>query len=191
MTILNDSGFAVTIHPGDLRFSAAHFITFDGTCENLHGHNFHVRVHASGQNNADAFVVDFVYLNRVAAQVCDELHDRVLLPGESAEVHIEHADGLTHVRSYDKRFTFPADNCAILPIRNATAEMLAAYLCQRLLDTLGPAGALSHVELLEVAVEEADQQWGISRRRITPGEHADRSPSASAAGAPLGERSPL
>ncbi len=181
----------MTIHPGDLRFSAAHFITFNGTCENLHGHNFHVRVHASGQNNPDAFVVDFVYLNRVAAQVCAELHDRVLLPGQSAEVHIEHADGLTHVRSYDKRFAFPTANCAILPIRNATAEMLAAYLNQRLLDTLGPAGALSDVDLLEVAVEEADQQWGICRRRIAPVEHGDHLDAACAAGDPSDERSPL
>ncbi|MCG8122586.1 MAG: 6-carboxytetrahydropterin synthase, partial [Candidatus Thiodiazotropha taylori] len=29
--------------PGELHFNSAHFITFNNSCENLHGHNFHVR----------------------------------------------------------------------------------------------------------------------------------------------------
>ena len=64
------SKFAVRVHPGELHFNAAHFITFNGTCENLHGHNFHVKLEARGGNTGDAFVIDFVLLNRLAAAVC-------------------------------------------------------------------------------------------------------------------------
>ncbi|MBV9711092.1 MAG: 6-carboxytetrahydropterin synthase, partial [Ktedonobacteraceae bacterium] len=34
----------VKIEGGYLRFSAAHFITFGGRCERLHGHNYGVLV---------------------------------------------------------------------------------------------------------------------------------------------------
>ena len=158
--------FAVSVHPGELHFSAAHFITFSNTCENLHGHNFHVRIQAWGDNNEDAFVIDFVQLNRLAAGICAELNDRILLPGRSEEVSVHQTDGQIEVSSYGKRFSLPTENCLILPIANTTAEMLAWYLMERLVPLLESHTTLTHVESLEIAVEEADQQWGICRRRI-------------------------
>ncbi|WP_316369519.1 6-pyruvoyl trahydropterin synthase family protein [Candidatus Thiodiazotropha sp. CDECU1] len=161
--------FAVDVHPGELHFNSAHFITFDSSCENLHGHNFHVRIQAHGDNNDDAFVIDFVQLNRLAAEVCLSLHDKILLPGTSTEVTIEEGDGQIEVASYDKRFSLPAVNCLILPVANTTAEMLAWHIMESLLPKLEASSALTHVETLEVAVEEADNQWGICRRRIKSG----------------------
>lgn len=162
--------FGVRIEPLELHFNAAHFITFDDSCENLHGHNFHVRVEISGTNTADAFVVDFVWLTRLASGICAELHDRVLLPGESVEVHLEDRGDQIEVRSHDKRFSFPTANCAVLPLANTTAEMLAAYLCERLRAELDQAGITQGLDGLEVAVEEADRQWGICRHPLG---HAD------------------
>jgi 6-pyruvoyltetrahydropterin/6-carboxytetrahydropterin synthase len=154
------------VNPGELHFNSAHFITFDNSCENLHGHNFHVRIDAYGDNNPDAFVIDFVALNRLAAEICLQLHDKVLLPGESQEVSIKECDGQIEVTSYDKHFSLPTENCLILPIANATAEMLAWHIMDSLIPVLESRKALDHVEVLEVAVEEADQQWGICRRNI-------------------------
>jgi 6-pyruvoyltetrahydropterin/6-carboxytetrahydropterin synthase len=161
--------FAVSVHPGELHFNAAHFITFNNTCENLHGHNFHVRIQAWGDNNADAFVIDFVLLSKLATDICQELHDKILLPGKSQEVSVQEADGQIEVISYDKRFSLPAGNCKILPIANPTAEMLASYIMDSLLPMLEAHDALTHVGGLEVAVEEADQQWGICRRELKAG----------------------
>ncbi|MES9981470.1 MAG: 6-carboxytetrahydropterin synthase, partial [Candidatus Thiodiazotropha sp. 6PLUC5] len=152
------------VHPGELHFNSAHFITFNNSCENLHGHNFHVRIQANGDNNDDAFVIDFVQLNRLAAEVCLQLHDKILLPGKSREVDIEEVGEQIEVKSYDKQFSLPVSNCLILPIANATAEMLAWYIMESLLPKLESDNALNHVETLEIAVEEADQQWGICRR---------------------------
>jgi 6-pyruvoyltetrahydropterin/6-carboxytetrahydropterin synthase len=158
--------FAVSVHPGELHFNAAHFITFNDSCENLHGHNFHVRIQAWGDNNDDAFVIDFVQLNRLAAGICLELNDRILLPGKSEEVSVHRTEGQIEVSSYGKYFSLPAENCLILPIANATAEMLAWYLMERLISMLETHTALAQVQTLEVAVEEADQQWGICRRSM-------------------------
>jgi len=158
------SEFAVRVHPGELHFNAAHFITFNGTCENLHGHNFHVELEARGGNTGDAFVIDFVRLTHLAAGICRELHDGVLLPGASAEVEITEQDGLVTASSYGKRFTLSAQSAIILPLPNTTAEMLALHISNRLVEALGAKDALANLHSLEVAVEEADNQWGIHRR---------------------------
>jgi 6-pyruvoyltetrahydropterin/6-carboxytetrahydropterin synthase len=158
--------FAVSVNPGELHFNAAHFITFDGICENLHGHNFHVRIQAFGDNNEDAFVIDFVALNKLAAEICLQMHDKILLPGESQEVRLTEQAGQIEVSSYDKYFSLPMENCLVLPLANTTAEMLAWYIMQKLIPVLAARNALAHVETLEVAVEEADHQWGICRHNL-------------------------
>lgn len=159
------TSYAVSIDPGTLRFSAAHFITYGGTCENLHGHNFHVRVGASGRTGSDALVVDFVLLTELARAVCDRLHDKVLLPADSAEMTFEERDACLHVASHGRRFAFPAENCLLLPLVNTTAEMLARYIGDRLLDALRARGQAG-LHRLDVAVEEADRQWGIVTREF-------------------------
>ncbi|MGB5832128.1 MAG: 6-carboxytetrahydropterin synthase [Thiohalocapsa sp.] len=155
------SEFAVRVHPGELHFNAAHFITYNGLCENLHGHNFHVKLEARGSNTGDAFVIDFVLLNRLAADICRELHDGVLLPGASREVEIAQQNEVVTASSYGKRFTVPAESAIILPLPNTTAEMLALHVSNRIVDKLNSHQALGNLRSLEVAVEEADNQWGI------------------------------
>jgi len=163
------SEFAVRVRPGELHFNAAHFITFGGTCENLHGHNFHLELEARGQNTDDAFVIDFVLLNRLAAQVCLELHDGVLLPADSTEVAIAERDGMVAVESYGKRFLLPRENAILLPVSNTTAEMLALHIGNRLVEALARSGADANLASLRVAVEEADNQWGIHIRNFPHG----------------------
>lgn len=164
------SHYAVRVQPGELHFNAAHFITFDGTCENLHGHNFHVRVEAHGENTGDAFVVDFVLLNRLAAAICADLHDGVLLPATSDEVSIDETpDGMLDVRSYERRFVLSRESCILLPVPNTTAEMLARHISDGLVDALERRAALGNLHRLEVAVEEADRQWGVYCREFGSG----------------------
>lgn len=160
------SEFAVLVHPGELHFNAAHFITFDKICENLHGHNFHVKLEARGDNTDDAFVIDFVLLNRLAAKICLELHDGVLLPATSQEVEIRVQDGMVSIDSYGKRFSVPEESAILLPLPNTTAEMLAFHIGQRLVEELRNREALNNLRSLEVAVEEADNQWGIHLQRF-------------------------
>ena len=53
--------FAVSVHPDELHFNAGHFITFDGTCENLHGHNWKVEVRVTGRELDEAGFIDAFY----------------------------------------------------------------------------------------------------------------------------------
>jgi 6-pyruvoyltetrahydropterin/6-carboxytetrahydropterin synthase len=47
--------------------------------------------------------------------------------------------------------------------------MLAFHISGRLLDELRTAQAIANLRSLEVAVEEADQQWGVYTRDVTRG----------------------
>lgn len=164
---MSSTRFAVRVSPGELHFNAAHFITFGQCCENIHGHNFHVRIEAHGENTGDAFVIDFVLLNRLAATICGELHDGVLIPQHNNAVDVTiRDDDLVEVRSYDKHFILSRSSCILLPVPNTTAEMLASHISDRLLDDLRTHAALGNLQRLEVAVEEADAQWGVCVREI-------------------------
>jgi 6-pyruvoyltetrahydropterin/6-carboxytetrahydropterin synthase len=56
-------------------FSAAHFLShYHGKCENLHGHNYRVRLWAKGSAlNEGGMLVDFALLKDALRQVCKKL----------------------------------------------------------------------------------------------------------------------
>jgi 6-pyruvoyltetrahydropterin/6-carboxytetrahydropterin synthase len=41
-----------------------------------------------------------------------------------------------HVRYRDREWMFPREDCVLLPIENTTAELLARYIAQRLVEDL-------------------------------------------------------
>ncbi len=54
---------------------------------------------------------------------------------------------------------FPRGDCILLPVPNTTAELMARYIGQRLLDELVQRGAARPSRLL-VGVDENTGQWG-------------------------------
>lgn len=160
---MTPSPFVTWVEPADLGFNSAHFITYGKVCENLHGHNFHTRVAAHGEDTGEGYVLDFVALTRLAREICQELSDRVILPATSPVVQLTEEDGLVKVESFGKRFWIEKAGCAILQIPNATAELIARHIGERLIEALHQENLAGGVHLLEVGVEEADRQWGFSR----------------------------
>ena len=59
----------------DAEFSAAHFLShYQGKCEQLHGHNYRVRLWAKGKElNEGGMLVDFALLKDVLRKVCKTL----------------------------------------------------------------------------------------------------------------------
>lgn len=64
----------------DFTFAAGHFIRgHTGGCENLHGHNYRVRVHAAAAElDALGMVVDFADLKAVVTEVLGPFDHRVI-----------------------------------------------------------------------------------------------------------------
>src|SRR5436853_5799611 len=78
----------VKVEGGYLRFSSAHFITFGGKCERLHGHNYGVLVEVEGELNDDKLVFDFTILKRLTREICQQLNHRFLLPVQNPHLDL-------------------------------------------------------------------------------------------------------
>lgn len=149
--------FSVRVSGDELVFSVAHFITYSGgTCEPLHGHDFHVAVEVSGPLDDDHCVIDFVELRRYVRDILAELDHRVLLPTghPTIQVELNQAEKQVHVNFEDQHWSFPEQNCRLLPIANTTAERMAEYIGQKLLDRL-PATLSKEITALNIEVRES------------------------------------
>jgi 6-pyruvoyltetrahydropterin/6-carboxytetrahydropterin synthase len=157
--------FRICINKKQILFAAAHFITFgEGTAESLHGHNYRAGVSLAGPLDAHHLVFDFVRLKRELEQVVLDLDHRTLLAAGNASLPVETTSGEVVVRAGERRYVFPATDVVILDVPNTTAEMLAAWIADRLLERLGPdAEGLTEIE---VEVEESDGQSAFCRRAL-------------------------
>ena len=144
-------------------FSAAHFITFAGNiCERLHGHNYRVEVEIFGPLDENQYVVDFIAARDELKKLTDELDHRVLLPDRHPLIKVTAGEQeVTAVFTPDgRRWVFPRGDCAILPVANTTAELLARYLADRLREALKSRLGFQ-AERIRLAVDENHGQWGM------------------------------
>jgi 6-pyruvoyltetrahydropterin/6-carboxytetrahydropterin synthase len=155
-------GFKVSVAKEYLSFSSAHFITLAGhQCESLHGHNYRIGVTVMGAVDPEcAFVVDFGVLKRIVRPYVQAIDHRVLLPTQNPKLQLQEEGERLLVGYLGKqKFVFPLSNCALLPVSNTTAEMLAEYFALRVRDDLRKEG-LDHLDAIEVEVEESAGQSG-------------------------------
>jgi len=159
--------FRISVSKDYLTFAAAHFITFRGhACESLHGHNYRVAIVIEGPIDPEChFVVDFAILKRIVRSRVDLLDHRVLLPADNPKLAFRQANDMTYVEYLGTQtYQFPTRDCAMLPIPNTTAEMLAEWFAMQVRDELEAAGG--KISLLEIEIEEsAGQSATYSERR--------------------------
>jgi 6-pyruvoyltetrahydropterin/6-carboxytetrahydropterin synthase len=156
-----NSSWSVRVTKDTLVFSAAHFITFNGTiCERLHGHNWRVEAAIEGDLDENQYVFDFIALRDGLQTLVSELDHRVLLPASHPRIVVEEsADGReVTARFEDRRWVFPVEDCRILPISNTTAELIAHWLANSLSSRLA-LSSIPGIRRLRVSVEENFGQW--------------------------------
>lgn len=151
---------SIRIEKETLRFSAAHFISFAGKCERLHGHNYAVSVYMEGELTNDRYVFDFVELKRIVRDICNRLDHRFLLPLKSDCLDIRESEGEVEVRFRERRYVFPEQDVLGLPVDNITAERLAEHMAHELHAELRDA---DNITVIEVGVEEAPGQTAYYR----------------------------
>jgi 6-pyruvoyltetrahydropterin/6-carboxytetrahydropterin synthase len=160
---MSDS-FRVRVAKAEHVFSAAHFITIGGACERLHGHNYHVAAEFSGPLDANRLVIDFLLVRARLRAIVANLDHYVLLPTQHPEMRVQD-DGREVTATFGgQRWVFPSGDCRLLPVVNTTAELLAAYIGERLLAELHTAAG--RVSSLRVEVDECDGQIAIWQRRL-------------------------
>jgi 6-pyruvoyltetrahydropterin/6-carboxytetrahydropterin synthase len=150
----------VSVERNRLHFASAHFATFHGQCEPLHGHNYMVIVDLEGDLAEDSWVWDFSDLKAKTKAICDEVDHKFILQRSSRVLTIREREREWEVAFGESaRYVFPKQDVAALPIDNSTAERLAEWLAGRLTESLREAGA-SSLRRLTVGVEEMPGQAG-------------------------------
>jgi 6-pyruvoyl tetrahydropterin synthase/QueD family protein len=152
----------VKVEGGNLRFCSAHFITFGGKCERLHGHNYGVLVELEGTLGEDQLVFDFTILKQLTREICHRLNHRFLLPMHNTHLHLTEQADAWEIRFGEKRYVFPRVDVVELPIDNSTAERLAEYICNELRRELA-VYKTTNLHTILVGVEEAPTQMAYYR----------------------------
>jgi 6-pyruvoyl-tetrahydropterin synthase len=161
-----DKRYEVFVSKDSFKFNAAHFMAYPGFRERLHGHNYRVSVRVEGRLNSDGYVVDFGDIKRAAHEICHAMNERTIVPVKSDCLDIERSAGEVRITCEDgSRFSFPETDCVLLPIAHSSAEELADYVCDRLLDAL-PGMPERGVTAVEVSVAEAPAQEARCRRAL-------------------------
>jgi 6-pyruvoyltetrahydropterin/6-carboxytetrahydropterin synthase len=151
--------YHVRIAKAEHVFSAAHFITFDGQCERLHGHNYHVAAEIRGPLDENHLVVDFLLVREKLREIVFKLDHYVLLPSEHPQLRVTETGNEVTVAYNDRRWIFPSGDCRLLPVANTTAELVAAYIGGQLLAALEPlVGKLAG---LRIELDECDGQIAV------------------------------
>lgn len=155
--------YRVTVDAGNLRFSAAHFITFGGKCERLHGHNYAVTATLEGALSEDRYVFDFVELKYLVKELCDRYDHRFLLARESAILTFQATPDEVEIRFRNRRYVFPKEDVLELPVDNITAERLAEHMAGELAALIGER---PNIYFVEVGVEESPGQTAFCRKSL-------------------------
>ena len=146
--------YKVRVTKDHLVFCSGHFISYEGDkCERLHGHNYRATVEVEGGLDDNFYVFDFIALKHRTKAITDELDHRMMLATRNALIAVEEGPKSVRVRYREREWVFPREDCVLLPIENTTAELLARYLAQRLLDDLRRHHRYEP-EVLRVEVEE-------------------------------------
>ena len=153
--------YRVRVTKDHLVFSAAHFITFNGSvCERLHGHNWRVAVEVAGPLDENSYVFDFIALRDAAQKLVGELDHRVLLPTQHPAIRVQ-ADNREVTATFEaRRWVFPREDCVLLPVANTTAELIARWLALQLRDIIRQHPN-QKLESLRVEIEENFGQWAM------------------------------
>jgi len=144
-----------------LIFSCGHFITYEGDeCERLHGHNYRVAVEVEGPLDVNHYVFDFIALKKRTQEIVAELDHHMLLPTRNKLISVEEGGKNVRVRFKDKEWSFPREDCILLPIENTTAELLAKWIAHRLRNSLQQQHNFVP-QTIRVEVEENIGQWAV------------------------------
>ena len=87
------------------------------------------------------------------------LDHRMLLPDRSPLITIKDDVENWQVQYKARRWSFPKDECVLLPVPNTTAELIAEYLNDHLRAAIEGRG-MPMPEVVRVEVEECFGQWG-------------------------------
>ena len=153
--------YTVRLEKAEFVFSAAHFITFNGNiCEPIHGHNYGVFAEIEGPLDENQYVVDFIAAQKSLRSLIDQLDHHVMLPLHHPQITLTVEESEVTARFAERRWVFPRQECALLPVENTTAEAVAAWLGSQFQDAITSVMPNPPTRI-RLGIDECNGQWGI------------------------------
>lgn len=152
---INESDdYSVLVSSDKMKFTAAHFIAFDGYRERLHGHNYTVEVMINGSRQHDGYVIDFGDIKKLITKICKEMNEHFILPMSSNVLKINERKNDLILKCQDNtEFKFPINDVLKLPIVHSSAEELAWYVTNRFIKEFTVEKLLQReIKLIELSV---------------------------------------
>jgi len=143
-----------TIHK-TLKFDAAHFVhTTNTPCRNIHGHTWKVELELTGKVQPDGMLVDFTSIK----EIVDQLDHKLLVPMDlitwnNNKKYEEHRVAI--INHPWGEIIVPGKMVEDLPIETITAEHLAEYIAESILDKFDQVVTVS-VSVWESSTARAD-----------------------------------
>lgn len=128
-----------------IAFSATHIIPGHKKCGRLHGHDYAINAMIEGDIGPDGVIMDFISVKEFLRGVASELDHRVMIPRLDSRVEVT-KDRVRYVLG-DKEFVFPRGDCILLEIEVASAETLANFVLQRMLEKVKFPKNVSRIEI--------------------------------------------
>ncbi len=149
----------IRVEGGNLSFSAAHFITLEGSHEPLHGHNYEVSVELAGESlTEDSYLLDFGEVKALMRAQIATVNHRFLLPLHNSHLRLnETGAGWELLLDDGERFVFPHASVVPLPVDNVTAERLAEYFAGKIWGELSARG-IRNLSRITMGVSETAMQ---------------------------------
>ena len=111
-------------------------------------------------------MIDFLDVKPLVLELCDQLDEHWLLPGEHPELKIDaQDDGHTSVVYRQERYLVPTPEVMVLPINNTSVENLAGWFGRELGRRLSDRFGRDRVRRLRVAISETPGQRGVFELR--------------------------
>lgn len=173
---MSGKSFGVRVYKEYFNFASSHFLIFaDGAREELHGHNYQVRVGVTGELGAGDLVLDFCQLKPIVRRFCAALDHRTLLPAHNDRVQLRDDEDGAHLqvafRRVDggtDRFLFPKRDVVVLPIKNTSTERLAEHLAGQIVAAIAVEAPDARLSRFEIEVEESSGQCGQYAVELAP-----------------------
>lgn len=128
-----------------ITFSASHIIPGHEKCGRLHGHDYAINAKIEGDIGPNGVIMDFISVKEFLRGIASELDHRVMIPGRDKRVEVTKDKVKYNLK--DKEFLFPKSDCIMLDIEVASAETLANFVLQRMLDKVKFPKNVSRIEI--------------------------------------------
>lgn len=144
-----------------ITFSATHIIPMHVKCGRLHGHDYAINAVIEGSMGPEGVIMDFISVKEFLRGIASELDHRVLIPQKHEGVSVK--DGYVYYKIGDKELKLPECDCIMLDITVASAETLANFVMQRMLEKVTFP---DNVKKIEIGVDEGRGQGAWTSKEL-------------------------